>query len=268
MQTLLVLVVLLAAAAHSSHLPPALPAGQPAAPDCQQFGADLIHCFAHALFAQHSAHFADLPDLQSRPVITARFQSASVPPGANVTFTCQTQVDALPVFLFYRLSPGILQAYSDRSAQFHLADHAQPLQLLDSDLAGDYVPAVPRLTFERRAHVQDANQDALADMETLSLRISGAVAADSGYYLCIVANSQRAFRLTYALLEVSEGRWLWAPELTKVEAGLVVAAGLLLIFCAMLVRQCCCCCEAGARQKALIAKTVDSMKQVSLCRPC
>jgi len=245
--------------------------------DCQQFKSDLIQCFAHVLFTQNSAHFSDLPDIQSRPVLTSLFHSTKVNQGSNITFTCQTQIDALPVFLFYRLSPHIIQAYSGQN--FNLSEFAQPLQKFDPDMADDYMSVVPRVTFERRVHVEDSNQDIMSDMETIHLHLNNVQTDDIGYYLCIVANSQKAFRLTYALLEVNEAtqvteidRWQWMLELSRVELGMIVATGLSVIFLGMLLYQFCSCfhcchCryrDTNRKNKKLIEKTVDSMKQVCL----
>ena len=39
-------------------------------------------------------------------------------------------------------------------------------------------------------------------METINLHITNSITEDTGYYLCIVANSLKSFRVTYSFLNV------------------------------------------------------------------
>jgi hypothetical protein len=60
----------------------------------------------------------------------------------------------------------------------------------------------PRIVLDRREHSIDSNKDSLADLETVNLRIFNTIESDTGYYLCIVANSMKSFRVTYSFLNV------------------------------------------------------------------
>ena len=55
----------------------------------------------------------------------------TVQQGSNVTFTCETQIDALPVFLFYKIDSTAFEAF-DRSEPMKNAQllqrHSHPLQ--------------------------------------------------------------------------------------------------------------------------------------------
>ena len=66
----------------------------------------------------------------------------------------------------------------------------------------DYATTNPRIVLERREHTDDPNKDARSDFETVNLHVLNAVQQDQGYYMCIVANSLRSFRVTYAFLNV------------------------------------------------------------------
>ena len=55
---------------------------------------------------------------------------------------------------------------------------------------------------ERREHMEDSNKDSLSDLETINLHITNSITEDTGYYLCIVANSLKSFRVTYSFLNV------------------------------------------------------------------
>jgi hypothetical protein len=48
----------------------------------------------------------------------------------------------------------------------------------------------------------DSNKDSLSDLETINLHITNTIKEDTGYYLCIVANSLKSFRVTYSFLNV------------------------------------------------------------------
>lgn len=66
-----------------------------------------------------------------KPVLTKHFSNTTVNKGENVTFTCETQVDALPVFLFYKLDKNIFKAYhsGENSDDFlFLEKYTKPLQ--------------------------------------------------------------------------------------------------------------------------------------------
>lgn len=60
----------------------------------------------------------------------------------------------------------------------------------------------PHYIIKRREHVDDPNIDSKADFETVNLTIINSNINDSAYYLCIVANSPKSFRLTYSYLNV------------------------------------------------------------------
>ena len=63
--------------------------------------------------------------------MTKHFTNVSAQPGDNVTFTCEAQVDALPIFLFYKLDKSILKAYEVANGldSFSLLDkYAKSLQ--------------------------------------------------------------------------------------------------------------------------------------------
>jgi hypothetical protein len=66
----------------------------------------------------------------------------------------------------------------------------------------DFATKDPRIQLKRREHVHDSNKDALSDLETVDLHILNTTQSDIGYYLCIVANSLKSFRVTYAFLNV------------------------------------------------------------------
>lgn len=59
-----------------------------------------------------------------------------------------------------------------------------------------------RIVLERREHSDDSNKDILADLETVNLTILDVNQQDQGYYVCIVANSLKSFRVTYAFLNI------------------------------------------------------------------
>lgn len=61
-----------------------------------------------------------------------------------------------------------------------------------------------RFVLMRREHIIDSSKDPLADFETINLNILELIKDDSGFYLCIVANSPSSFRVTYGYLNVSE----------------------------------------------------------------
>lgn len=61
-----------------------------------------------------------------------------------------------------------------------------------------------RYKLERRHHIDDSNKDSFSDLETVNLKILQTRSDDQGYYLCIVANSPKSFRVTYAYLNVTD----------------------------------------------------------------
>lgn len=67
-----------------------------------------------------------------KPILTKHFSNKTVSIGSNVSFTCETQIDALPMFLFYKLNETILNTYNSASNKeniFKLLDkYAKPLQ--------------------------------------------------------------------------------------------------------------------------------------------
>ncbi len=110
----------------------------------------------------------------------------------------------MPVFLFYKLNRTILAEYTkNKNSNSLLAKHTFSLQERSTWDTNDYKSIDPdHIRIERRVHSIDANKDNLADLETVHLRILNAVHSDSGYYLCIVANSIKSFRVTYSFVNV------------------------------------------------------------------
>ena len=137
--------------------------------------------------------------------MTKQFENKWAKIGENVTFTCEAQIDALPVFLFYKLDKNILNEYQSghhtESDTDLLDKYAKSLQ--NKNALSFYETTDRRVVLERREHAIDSSKDPLADFETIHLRINQLVLDDTGYYLCIVANSLNSFRVTYAFLNVS-----------------------------------------------------------------
>jgi hypothetical protein len=67
----------------------------------------------------------------------------------------------------------------------------------------DYATIDPRIVLDRHAHIKDSNKDSLSDLETVDLKIFNTSPNDKGYYICIVANSMKSFRMTYSFLNVT-----------------------------------------------------------------
>lgn len=141
----------------------------------------------------------------AKPILTKQFENKWAHTGENVTFTCEAQIDALPVFLFYKLDRNILDEYDDENDEdddVSLLDrHAKSLQ--NKNALSFYETTDRRVSLERREHTLDSSHDPLADFETINLKITRLVDDDTGYYLCIVANSVSSFRVTYAFLNVT-----------------------------------------------------------------
>ena len=140
-----------------------------------------------------------------KPILTKHFTNKTISTGENVTFTCETQIDSLPLFFFYKLNPLIFDAYNSVS-------HDKPtMDLLDKfavglqdqrNLFNDYATIDRRYVLQRREHSADANKDPLSDLETINLHILNTTKDDSAFYLCIVANNPKSFRVTYSYLRV------------------------------------------------------------------
>ena len=63
-----------------------------------------------------------------KPILTKHFHNKSVSQGDNVTFTCETQIDSLPIFLFYKLDQDISRIYQSKKEGFDLDKHSKSLQ--------------------------------------------------------------------------------------------------------------------------------------------
>jgi hypothetical protein len=140
-----------------------------------------------------------------KPVLTKQFTNATVRLGQNVTFTCETQIDALPIFMFYKLDAHIIRSYQSTSGADNsliLERYAKSLQ--NKNAISHFETNDQRFRLERREHSQDSNKDPLSDLETVKLNIFNTMKDDTGYYLCIVANSFKSFRVTYAFLNVTD----------------------------------------------------------------
>lgn len=73
----------------------------------------------------------EITDVLSKPIITKQFENKTITVGQNVTFTCQTQIDALPIFLFYKLNKDIAKVYNSISLDSNgelLDMYSEPLQ--------------------------------------------------------------------------------------------------------------------------------------------
>ena len=140
-----------------------------------------------------------------KPILTKHFTNKTINVGENVTFTCETQIDALPLFFFYKIDPLIFDSYNSVS-------YDKPnIDLLDkfavglqdkNNLFNDYATIDRRYILQRREHYLDANKDPLSDLETINLHILNTIKQDSAFYLCIVANNPKYFRVTYSYLSV------------------------------------------------------------------
>lgn len=198
-----------------------------------------------------------------KPILTKHFENRTALKGNNVTFTCETQIDALPLFLFYKLNKTILSEYNkNKNSNLLVSKYAHALQERSDTTSGadlnDYKSVDPkRIRIERRIHSLDSNKDNLADLETVSLHISNLVTSDAGYYLCIVANSIKSFRVTYSYLNVvspsstttvspfgfdyidliSDGKW--SLKNSYLLAGFLVVTVLFITFILMLTCYCC-----------------------------
>ena len=77
-----------------------------------------------------------------KPIITKQFENKTINAGDNVTLTCETQMDALPIFIFYKLNQYIKSYYDPVNLNRNLnllQLYATPLQdpvrfLLDSNM--------------------------------------------------------------------------------------------------------------------------------------
>lgn len=209
-----------------------------------------------------------------------------------MTFTCETQIESMPIFLFHKLNNNILQVYANKSAQFSIQEllkkYSESLQLRSNDMVDDYETKNPRIKLNRRAHSKDSNQDMMSDLETITMTITDTVESDKGYYLCIVANSVKSFRVTYGFLNVTNEilvvekssffNWLQIGD-RKVEIALLVAIFLLSVFLMLLCYHCCTVCIKSRlkikkpspppygdniKKNNLLEKTIGSMKNVTI----
>ena len=122
-----------------------------------------------------------------------------------------------------------------------------------------------RFKLERRKHVEDSNNDGLADLESVSFSIQSAIESDQGYYLCIVANSIRSFRVTYSFLTVnnqaSQQDSATSSDLDVARTffernkTLIIGAGILLVALLLVgIVFACICCAHWTRHKRMKKK--------------
>jgi hypothetical protein len=142
--------------------------------------------------------------------------------GENVTFTCETQIDSLPIFMFYKLNESIVAEYNalDKEASVttdlkFLEKYSMPLQ--DEESLNDYASVDPRIVLSRREHTEDSNKDVMSDVETVYMTVLDVKREDSGFYLCLVANSLKSFRLTYGFLNVVDSKNATVLEENKLD---------------------------------------------------
>lgn len=194
-----------------------------------------------------------------KPILTKHFENKTVQQGQNVTLTCETQIDALPIFLFYKLNQTILTEYNrNKNSNSILSKHSHPIQMRSDSAMNDYQSSDPNhIRLERRIHSSDSNKDNLAELETINLHVLNTIQSDSGYYLCIVANSMKSFRVTYSYLDVmapkpitttitydyvdtlTESSRFWSLGNNHIVIGLIIAIILFIIFIIMFVCYCC-----------------------------
>lgn len=112
----------------------------------------------------------------------------------------------MPIFLFFKLDPHIVTEYQAKDNNYNLLDR-YALSLQDNKATSDYSSIDPEhYSIERRQHTEDSNKDALSDLETVNLHVLNSQLLDRAYYLCIVANSLKSFRITYSFLNVVANR--------------------------------------------------------------
>ena len=143
-----------------------------------------------------------------KPILTKHFTNQTVHVGENVTLTCEAQIDALPLFFFYKLDSSICSAYNAKKNVDLLDEYALALQD-QQNLFNDFATVDPKYALLRRPHVLDSNKDPLSDLETVSLHVLNVTKEDSAFYLCIVANSLKSFRVTYSYLTVIDAVKTW-----------------------------------------------------------
>ena len=217
-------------------------------------------------------------DVLIKPILTKQFVNQTVNAGQNVTFTCETQIDALPVFLFYKLNASILQEYTSMLQQKRI----QSVDLLDKyahalqdqqNIFNDFASVDPRVVLQRREHTGDPNKDPLSDLETVQLQILNTISSDSAYYLCIVANSVKSFRVTYSYLTVKDAKTLTsnmsspAMDLKSLESYvernkyLIFATSCFILVLVLIVAvSFCYCCLQCMRTKRMKEKFKYTMK--------
>lgn len=126
---------------------------------------------------------------------------------------------------------------------------------------------------ERRQHIEDSNKDSFSDLETVNLKIINVRPADQGYYLCIVANSPKSFRVTYAFLNITDTGDL-EQKISLMEKNLesffdknkysitVGFFAVLLLVLVILMSACMCHINSQSKDKqSIIDNTMSSMKK-------
>ncbi|CAF0730467.1 unnamed protein product [Brachionus calyciflorus] len=244
--------------------------------DCRQFETDLIECLAYNIFLKNSKKFKDLDpeNLIVKPIITKHFTNQTISKGDNATFTCETQIDSLPIFLFYKLDETVISSYDSyrEDISTFLDKYALPLQKKDS--FSDYISTNDRIVLERRQHLDDSNKDSLSDLETVNLKIMNTMRSDQGYYLCIVANSLKSFRVTYGFLNITTETNDFKHGILQVEKNLesffdqnkysVTVAFFAILFLILVIIMTLCLCHLSRNKsdkKSIIENSVDSMKK-------
>ncbi|RNA40231.1 Vascular endothelial growth factor receptor [Brachionus plicatilis] len=243
--------------------------------DCRLFESDLIECFAYNLFLRNSNKFRNLDpeNVLIRPILTRQFSNQSVARGDNATFTCQTQMDSFPMFLFYKLSKDIMTKYSDQKYDISSLLDQNALALQKKDSFSDYMTIDDRFKLERRQHIEDSNKDSFSDLETVNLKILKTNPTDQGYYLCIVANSPKSFRVTYGFLNVTDSAD-FEHKISLVEKNLqsffdqnkysitVGFFAVLLLVLAITMSVCMCHINSKSKdRKMIVDNTMGSMKK-------
>jgi hypothetical protein len=113
--------------------------------------------------------------------------------------------------MFYKLNETIVAEYNALDKENSVASDLKFLEkyslpLQDEESLDDYASVDPRIVLSRREHTDDSNKDALSDVETVFLSVLNVKREDSGFYLCLVANSLKSFRLTYGFLNVIDSK--------------------------------------------------------------
>jgi hypothetical protein len=151
--------------------------------------------------------------------------------GENATFTCGTQIDSLPIFMFYKIDEQLIWFYQNKKDRASLNDLNNALDLINKysfsiqnlESLDDFETINPeKYSIERRAHQLDSNKDDKADLETMNLNVFNLEASDRGFYVCIIANSLTSFRLTYAFLNVLNTSSTSSSTNNNIESDLMI----------------------------------------------